>query len=238
MDETALSELADSIKSQGLVQPIVVRPSGGAGQYEIIAGERRWRAAQMAGLHDIPVVVRDVPDQVAMCIALIENIQREELNPIEEAQALSRLIKEFEMTHETIAAAVGRSRSSVTNLLRLLELEKEVRQLLETGQLEMGHARALLALKNNDQVIAARHVSKKGLSVRATEAYVKNYYKAGMARRAAKLSKDPNITHLEQEISEYLSATVNIRHQKGKGTVEIKYHSLDELQGILEKIKK
>ena len=238
MDETALSELAESIKSQGLVQPIVVRPTGGAGQYEIIAGERRWRAAQMAGLHDIPVVVRDVPDQVAMCIALIENIQREELNPIEEAQALSRLIKEFEMTHEAIAAAVGRSRSSVSNLLRLLDLEKEVRHLLETGQLEMGHARALLALKNNDQVIAARHVGKKGLSVRATEAYVKNYHKAGLARNAAKLSKDPNITHLEQEISEYLSATVIIRHQKGKGTVEIKYHSLDELQGILEKIKK
>lgn len=238
MDETALSELADSIKSQGLVQPIVVRPIGGAGQYEIIAGERRWRAAQMAGLHEIPVVVRDVPDQVAMCIALIENIQREELNPIEEAQALFRLIKEFKMTHEAIAAAVGRSRSSVTNLLRLLDLEKEVRQLLDTGQLEMGHARALLALKNNDQVIAARHVSKKGLSVRATETYVKNYSKAGMARKAVKLSKDPNISHLEQEISEYLGATVIIRHQKGKGAVEIKYHSLDELQGILEKIKK
>ena len=237
MDETALAELAESIKSQGLVQPIVVRTIGGGGQYEIIAGERRWRAAQMAGIHEIPVVVRNVPDQAAMCIALIENIQREELNPIEEAQALSRLLKEFDMTHEAVAGAVGRSRSSVTNLLRLLDLEKEVRHLLETGQLEMGHARALLALKRNDQVTAARHVSKCGLSVRATEAYVKNYHKAGQAKKIHKASKDPNITRLEQDFSEYLSATVVIKHLKGKGTLEIKYHSLDELQGILEKIK-
>jgi len=238
MDESALAELASSIKSQGLVQPIVVRPVAGDGRYEIIAGERRWRAAQMAGLHDVPVVVRDVSDQTAMCIALIENIQREELNPIEEARALSRLLKEFEMTHETVADAVGRSRSAVSNLLRLLELQPEVRTLVEQGQLEMGHARALLALKNREQVNAARHVVKAGLSVRATEAYVKSQQKAGSKSKAQKPARDPNIISLERDMSDYLGSPVNIRHKSGKGTVEIRYHSLDQLQGILEKIKK
>lgn len=238
MDETALQELAGSIKSQGLVQPIVVRPLGKKGNYEIIAGERRWRAAQMAGLHEVPVVIREVPDQVAMCIALIENIQREELNPIEEAQALSRLIQEFEMTHAEVADAVGRSRSGVTNLLRLLDLEAEVRALLEDGQIEMGHARALLGLKARDQVHAAQHVAKTGMSVRATETYVKNYHKPAQAKAGSKTEKDPNISSLEQELSEYLSATVSIKHSKNKGKMEISYHSLDELQGILDKIKK
>ncbi len=238
MDEAALSELADSIKSQGLVQPIVVRPVGGAGQYEIIAGERRWRAAQMAGLHEVPVVVRNVPDQAAMCIALIENIQREELNPIEEAQALLRLIREFDMTHEGIATEVGRSRSSVSNLLRLLDLEKEVRDMVETGRLEMGHARALLGLKGEAQRQAGRHVCQQGLSVRATEAYVKNYQKRGQKTASKTARKDPNITRLEQEVSESLGAPVHIRDRNGRGALEIRYHSLDELQGILEKIKK
>lgn len=238
MDESALSDLAESIKSQGLVQPIVVRPVAGKGQYEIIAGERRWRAAQMAGLHEVPVVVRNVSDQTAMCIALIENIQREELNPIEEAQALSRLLKEFEMTHEDVAEAVGRSRSSVTNLLRLLELQPDVRSLVESGQLEMGHARALLALKNADQVHAARHVVSAGLSVRATERYVKTCQQPGGGKNPKAPAKDPNIVSLEQELSNYLVTPVSIKHKGGKGTVEIRYHSLDELQGILEKIKK
>ncbi len=237
MDEQALTELSESIRAQGLVQPILVRPVGNKGQYEIIAGERRWRAAQMAELHEVPVVIREVPDQAAMCIALIENIQREDLNPIDEAMALSRLIKEFEMTHEAIATAVGRSRSAVSNLLRLLELETEVRQLLEQGQLEMGHARALLALKATAQVDAARQVSNLGLSVRATEALVKKLQSRSSKKQKTVTTKDPNIADLEQQLSERLGAQVSLKHGKNKGTVTIQYHSLDQLQGILDKIK-
>jgi len=233
-----LQELADSIRAQGVVQPIVVRPIE-QGRYEIIAGERRWRASQQAGLHEIPAVIRDVPDQAAMCLALIENIQREDLNPIEEARALERLLQEFEMTHEGVAEAVGRSRAAVTNLLRLLELRPEVREMVENGDLEMGHARALLGLSKARQLEAARRVVSRGLSVRATEQLVRQQ---GSGKSAAKQSdgkgRDPDIARLEQDLSERLGAAVSIRHEKnGKGVLSIRYSSLDELDGILSRIK-
>ncbi len=240
MKTEQLQELADSIKAQGVVQPIVVRPIA-EGRYEIIAGERRWRAAQLAGLHEIPAVVRDVPDQVAMCLALIENIQRENLNPIEEARALERLLKEFEMTHEGVAEAVGRSRAAVSNLLRLLDLWPEVRDMLEKGDLEMGHARALLGLTKAQQLEAAHKVVHKGLSVRATEQLVRQINAGGgktAAKKASSQRRDPNIASLEQELSERFSASVNIKHEKsGKGVLSIRYSSLDELEGIMAKIK-
>jgi ParB family transcriptional regulator, chromosome partitioning protein len=239
MQADRLQELADSIKSQGVVQPIVVRPlDEGEGKYEIIAGERRWRATQMAGLHEIPVVVRDVPDRVAMCLGLIENIQRENLNPIEEALALQRLLKEFEMTHEGVAEAVGRSRAAVSNLLRLLELRPEVREMVEHGDLDMGHARALLGLKAEQQLEAARRVVSHGLSVRGTEQLVRALQAGKKRKRPAKRRTDPNITRLEQDLSEKLGARVELRH-KGKkgGDIVIHYASLDELDGILEHIK-
>ncbi len=173
MDPASLEELANSIRAQGVVQPIVVRPIAGSDRYEIVAGERRWRATQLAGLHEIPVVVREVSDQIAMCMALIENIQREDLNSLEEAQALARLLKEFKMTHVEVAEAVGRSRSSVTNLLRLLDLNNEVKKYLDSGDLEMGHGRALLALPQDEQVKAAKSIIRQGLSVRATEDLVR-----------------------------------------------------------------
>ncbi len=212
MNAERLQELADSIKAQGVIQPIVVRPID-QGRYEIIAGERRWRASQQAGLHEIPAVIRDVPDQAAVCLALIENIQRENLNPIEEARALERLLQEFEMTHEGVAEAVGRSRTAVTNLLRLLELRPEVREMLENSDLEMGHARALLGLSKNRQVEAARKVVSRNLSVRATEQLVRQSHADGKRKPAAKKAaqnRDPNITSLEQDLSERLSAAVNI----------------------------
>jgi ParB family transcriptional regulator, chromosome partitioning protein len=236
MDKHALEELAASIKSQGVVQPIVVRSLTG-GNYEIIAGERRWRAAQIAGLAAIPAVIRRVPDEAAIAIALIENIQRENLNPVEEAGALQRLIDEFGMTHQRVADAVGRSRAAVTNLLRLLSLNGELRGLLESGRMDMGHARALLALDGARQVQAARDVVERRLSVRETEEMVRRILERGSTRKS-KRSNDPDIRALQQRLAEKLGAKVRIRHGRGgKGQVTIFYQSLDELDGILHRIR-
>jgi len=237
MDSEKLGELADSIRAQGVVQPIVVRPVG-AGDYEIVAGERRWRAAQMAGLHEIPAVVRDVSDQVATAIGLIENVQREDLNPLEEARALNRLLGEFSLTHQEVADAVGRSRVTVTNILRLLELREDVKKLLDTGQLEMGHARALLGLEGTEQSRAAKEVVKRGLSVRETEGMVRRLQKAKGSPKTAPSREDPDIRRLQDQLSEKLAARVRLQHQaSGKGKVVIEYTSLDELEGILRKIR-
>lgn len=234
----ALQELADSISAQGVVQPIVVRPHPDkAGQYELIAGERRWRATQLAGLHDIPVVIRDVSDQTAMAMGLIENIQREELNPMEQAFALQRLIDEFSLTHQEASEAVGRSRAAVSNLLRLLSLQEEVKNLLVAGDLEMGHARALLALEGGEQIQAARQVAKKGLSVRETEALVRRLLKPAAAT-VSETRIDPDTQRLQDELSEKLGARVLFQHgAKGKGKLVIHYNTLDELDGILSHIK-
>ncbi len=237
-DSEALNELADSIRVQGVIQPIVVRPLAGKRSYEIIAGERRWRAAQIADLHDIPVIIKDVSDQTAMCLALIENIQRQDLNPLEEARALERLIKEFEMTHDATADAVGRSRSAVSNLLRLLELDNSVKKMLETRQLDMGHARAILVLAKGKQFEVAKKVVKQGLSVRATESLVQQLSSKDKQSKPKKKTKDPNISSLENNLSERLGASVAINHQaNGRGKVEIRYNSLDELDGLLKHIK-
>ncbi|MBF8269133.1 MAG: Chromosome partitioning protein ParB [Gammaproteobacteria bacterium] len=236
--QEALQELADSIKAQGVIQPIVVRPMSKGEKFEIIAGERRWRAAQLAGLHEIPAVVRKLDDQSAMCLALIENIQREDLNLLEQARALSRLMQEFDMTHDAVAGAVGRSRSAVSNLIRLLDLNDKVKQLLENGELEMGHARALLALPGSRQVEAALKVVKQGLSVRTTEALVRRLQKAPQKKQQAAKKRDPDIHRLEVDLSARLGASVTIKHgTKGKGTLQISYNSLDELDGILAHIK-
>lgn len=244
MRQDTLEELAASIRAQGIVQPIVVRPLGkkgrGAQRYEIVAGERRWRAAQLAGLAEIPAVIRDVDDSDAIAMALIENIQREDLNPLEEATALDRLIREFELTHEEAAGAVGRSRASVTNLLRLLELSDKVKLMLESRQLEMGHARALLSLTNKRrQYEAAREVTKKGLSVRETEQLVRRYLVGndGKAKASAKTA-NADIRRLEMDVSDKLGAKVRIDHTaKGSGKLVINYNSLDELDGILKHIR-
>jgi ParB family chromosome partitioning protein len=248
MRPETLEELAASIKAQGVVQPIVVRPIGpsAAGQsqrYEIIAGERRWRAAQIAGLADIPAVIRHIPDEAAIAVALIENIQRESLNPLEEARALERLITEFELTHAQAAEAVGRSRASVSNLLRLLELAPEAGTLLERRELEMGHARALLALSSRrQQAEVAALVAKKSLSVRETEALVRRMLQRGTdPERAAGVpdagAADPNVRRLEQDLAEKLGAKVAIQHSKGgQGKLVVSYNSLDELDGILAHI--
>jgi len=240
-EPTALQELADSIKAQGVVQPIVVRPLlSQPGQYEIIAGERRWRATQLAGLHEIPVVVRDVSDQAAMAMALIENIQRENLNPVEEAAALQRLIDEFALTHSQAAEAVGRSRAAVTNLLRLLSLSEDARRLLEKGELEMGHARALLALDLSLQSQAARQVASRGLSVRETEQLVRKMLvpKEEGFSATGKDQLDPDTRQLQEQLSEKLGARVQFQHSaKGKGKLVINYNNLDELDGILQHIK-
>jgi ParB family chromosome partitioning protein len=242
MREESLAELADSIRAQGVVQPIVVRPVGvpapGASQrYEIIAGERRWRAAQMAGLADVPAVIRHVADEAAVAMSLIENIQRENLNPLEEARALDRLITEFELTHQEAADAVGRSRAAVSNLLRLLDLPDEVKSLVEQRSLEMGHARALLGLQaRRQQVEVGALIAKKGLSVREAEALVRRLLAkaaSGGAERGPE-RKDPDIARLESDLGERLGARVEVRHSaSGKGRVVISYHSLDELDGIL-----
>jgi ParB family transcriptional regulator, chromosome partitioning protein len=248
MRPESLQELADSIRAQGVVQPIVVRPlvaqkSGEPIRYEIIAGERRWRAAQMAGLHDIPAVVRIVPDEAAVAMSLIENIQRENLNPLEEARALDRLIREFDVTHQQAADAVGRSRASVSNLLRLLELTDEVKTLVEHRQLEMGHARALLGLPQaRQQAEVGALVARKGLSVRETEALVKRMVahgdKASRRDDGDGARPDPNITRLQQDLADKLGARVALQHaQSGKGKLVIAYNSLDELDGILAHIK-
>ncbi|MDX1443823.1 MAG: ParB/RepB/Spo0J family partition protein [Gammaproteobacteria bacterium] len=237
--QEALEELAASIRAQGVVQPIVIRPIDG-GRYEIVAGERRWRAAQIAGLHEIPAVVRNVPDSAAIAMALIENIQRENLNPLEEASALNRLIEEFDMTHQSAAEAVGRSRASVTNLLRLLELEEGVKHFVEHRKLEKGHARALLAIKGAGQVTAARQVVDRGLSVRETEKLVRKMLSGDDSpkKKAAKPTDDPDIRRLEQDLSDKLGASVAVQQTgKGKGKLLISYNSLDELDGIIERIR-
>ena len=235
----SLQELADSIKAQGVVQPIVIRPLGDGGRYELIAGERRWRATQIAGLSTIPAIVKRVPDAQAMSIALIENIQREQLNPIEEALALERLVREFDMTHQLLADAIGRSRAAVSNLLRLLELEAPCREMLERGDLEMGHARALLGLAGTTQVEAGRKIATAGLNVREAEALVRRL-RGDIPDRApaTKRTVDPNVHQLEQSLAERLGAQVAIRHASGgRGTLTIHYGSLDELDGILGHIK-
>ena len=246
MREESLMELADSIRAQGVVQPIVVRPLAGKGQgaatrYEIIAGERRWRAAQIAGLANIPSVVREVPDEAAVAMSLIENIQRENLNPLEEAGALERLIKEFELTHQEAADAVGRSRAAVSNLLRLLELPHEVKDLVEQRALEMGHARALLGLEaRRQQVEVGALIAKKGLSVREAEALVRRLLAkpAGRDDSGQEARKDPDVARLERELADKLGAKVEVKHAaSGKGRVVISYHSLDELDGILGHIQ-
>jgi ParB family chromosome partitioning protein len=246
MDQEALNELAASIRSQGVVQPIVVRPieattATGGQRYEIIAGERRWRAAQLAQLADIPAIVRDVPDETAISVALIENIQREDLNPLEEARALERLISEFSMTHQQAAEAVGRSRAAVSNLLRLLDLAPEVGDQLEARALEMGHARALLGLTTRrQQVEVAALVVKKSLSVRETEAIVRRMAQSGAERAQAPVAApaDPDVQRLEQDLAEKLGARVAIQHtHSGKGKLVVSYNSLDELDGILEHIR-
>ena len=232
-----LQELADSIAAQGVVQPIVVRPIETEGRYEIIAGERRWRATQQAGLDEIPVVIRDVPDQTAMAMALIENIQRDDLNPLEEAEALHRLLNEFELTHEKIAQAVGKSRTTVTNLLRLLELNSDVKELIFERQIEMGHARALLGLKERAQSEAAKQVVARKLSVRETEKLVRKLLDGPKTATTTKTApkEDPNIRRLQDDLSDKLGARVSVQQSSaGKGKLVISYNSLDELEGILE----
>lgn len=238
MRKDALNELADSIRAQGVVQPILVRELT-SGDYEIIAGERRWRAAQLAGLDKVPAVVRKIPDEAAMAIGLIENIQRENLNPVEEASALQRLIDEFGMTHKRVAEAVGRSRAAVSNLLRLLTLNPQVREMVEKEKLDMGHARALLALEDNQQLKIAQRVVDKDLSVRATEDLVRRLTEgSGDQKRKKSKRMDPDIRRLQDKLSDKLGTTVVIRHGKrGKGQISIEYHSVDELEGILKHIR-
>jgi ParB family chromosome partitioning protein len=239
MDQGALEELADSIRQQGIMQPIVVRPVSES-KYEIIAGERRWRATQLANLDRIPAIVRDVPDEAAIAMSLIENIQRENLNAMEEAIALQRLQDEFELTQADVAKAVGKSRSTVTNLLRLINLTDEVKLMLEHGDLEMGHGRAMLTLDEDIQLQVARQVETKSLSVRQTEALVRKLQNQAETAQSQVVPKklDSNIQSLQEQLSEKLGAEVQIDHgQKGKGKLLIKYSSLDELDGILAHIK-
>ncbi len=238
MRPESLEELANSIRAQGVVQPIVVRPLSDETGYEIIAGERRWRAAQLAGLEEIPAVIRDVPDEAAVAMSLIENIQRENLNPLEEARALERLTEEFGMTHQRAAEAVGRSRAAVTNLLRLLDLSDEVKLMVERRDLEMGHARALLGLPDPAaQLAAARKVASTGLSVRETERLVKRLASGGGATKTPRQA-DPDVVRLQNELGEKLGASVVLRQSgKGRGQLIIRYNSLDELEGILDHIR-
>jgi ParB family chromosome partitioning protein len=235
MDEQALNELAASIKAQGIMQPLLVRPVGN-GSYELIAGERRWRASQIAGLSEVPVLIREVPDHAALAMALVENIQREDLNAMEEASGLQRLVDEFRMTHEQAAEAVGRSRSATTNLMRLLKLAKPVQAMLLDGNLEMGHARALLALDGAKQIEAANRISARGLSVRDAEALVAKLQRSPAGRR--KLREDRDLARLEEEVSERLGTTVQIRPgRKGTGTVVLHYSGLDHLDQLLKKLR-
>lgn len=239
MHPEALEELSESIKAQGVMQPIVVRPIDSGNdtvKFEIIAGERRWRATQLAGLDKIPAVIREVSDEAAIAMALIENIQREDLNPIEEAIALKRLQDEFELTQQEVAAAVGKSRTTVTNLLRLISLSEEVKKMLEHGDLEMGHARALLPLPNHEQKEIARQVSAKGLSVRQTEALVRRLQQLEQSDDTATTDKavDPDIKKLQDGLSDKIGVPVQVQHgAKGKGKLVLSYSSLDELDGIL-----
>ena len=237
-DDEALQELADSIAAQGLIQPVLLRKR--AGGYELIAGERRWRAAKMIGLHHIPAIVREMDDSAVAAVTLIENIQREDLNPLEEARALQRLKKEFGMTHQDVADSVGRSRAAVTNLIRLLDLDERVAEMLATGKLEMGHARALLSLSGDKQHVIALQVYANGLSVRATEALVRD---GGESRKSVKKDAEPprqssHIRALENDLAEKIGASVSINNKTGnKGTITVSYNSLDELDGILAHIK-
>lgn len=228
----ALEELAESIKAQGVMQPIVIRPIS-SDKYEIIAGERRWRATQLAGLDKIPAVIRQVPDEAAIAMALIENIQREDLNPIEEAVALKRLQDEFELTHQEVAEAVGKSRTAVTNLLRLIALDGEVKKLLEHGDIEMGHARSVLSLEPLQQRDVAQQVVAKALSVRQTEALVRRLLEDAKKTKA-KPESSPDLQRLEEGLGEKIGVPVSIQHSaKGKGKLVLKYNNLDELDGIL-----
>lgn len=235
-DEDSLQELADSISVQGLIQPILLRKR--AGGYELIAGERRWRAAQLAGMTKIPAIVREMDDGAVAAVTLIENIQREDLNPLEEARALHRLKNEFKMTHQAVADAVGRSRASVTNLMRLLDLDERVAEMLAEGKIEMGHARALLSLAADDQHQLAMKVYAEGLSVRATEALVRRNSETKPTKTTSRPIPNAHIKSLETELSEKLGARVAIDHRSDdKGTVTLAYNSLDELDGILSHIK-
>ncbi|SOB77350.1 chromosome partitioning protein, ParB family [Marinobacter sp. LV10R510-11A] len=238
MDPAALQELADSIRQQGVMQPVVIRPIA-EGRYELIAGERRWRATQMAELDSIPAIIRDVPDETAIAMALIENIQRENLNPIEEAFALQRLQEEFGLTQAQVAEAVGKSRTTITNLLRLIGLTEDVRLMLEHGDLEMGHGRAMLTLSPEQQMQVAKQVVAKSLSVRQTEALVRRVQQETANGKPAKAGAiDPNIRALQDDLAERLGAKVSIAHgQRGKGKLVIEYSSLDELDGILGHIR-
>jgi ParB family chromosome partitioning protein len=232
----SLQELADSIKAQGVVQPIVVRPIS-AGRFELIAGERRWRASQLAGLHEIPAVVKDLSDQAAAAVSLIENIQRENLNPLEESRALQRLIDEFDMTHQQVAEAVSRSRTTVTNLLRLRDLNEDVKLMVDQRKLDMGHARALLALTGHEQSLLAGKAAEQGWSVRETEKKVKQQLNPALKVSEASAKTDPDIRRLQEQVSERLGAQVEVQHKNnGRGKLVINYSSLDELDGILNKI--
>ena len=233
-DQEALQELADSIKAQGVMQPIIVRQVGNQ-RYEIVAGERRWRACQLAGLADIPALIRNISDEAAIAMALIENIQRENLNPIEEAMALRRLQSEFSLSQQEVATAVGKSRSVVANLLRLLSLESEVLEHLQSGALDTGHAKVLLALEGIQQTKAAKQVIDGRLSVRQTEALVKALLQT--ADSVAEVVVDPNIARLSRELSEMLGTQVSIDDKKGRGKIVIQYPRLDVLDGILRKIR-
>jgi len=236
-EKGALQELADSIKAQGVIQPIVVRPIS-VGKFEIIAGERRWRASQLAGLDEIPAVIKELNDQSAAAISLIENIQREDLNPLEESRALQRLIDEFEMTHQQVAEVVSRSRATVTNLLRLKDLNEDVKHLVDERRIDMGHARALLALTGGDQSALANKVVDQGWSVRETEKQVKKTLNPPAKVSTGNAGIDPDIRRLQEQVSECLGAPVQLEHKtNGKGRLVINYSSLDELDGILAKIK-
>jgi len=238
MPAEKLEELASSIRARGIVQPIVVRATK-TGRYELVAGERRWRAAKMAGLTSIPVVIKNLTNEEAMSIGLIENIQREQLSVIEEAQALDRLVREFELTHQEIAEAIGRSRAGVSNLIRLLDLNHEVRELVEAGKLEMGHARPLLGVDKELQPQIAAEIVGKGLSVRQTEALIKKVKAERVGqKKASATKKDPDVASLEVELSELFgSETVVKWNKRGKGSLVINFHSLDELDGIMKRIK-
>lgn len=237
MDQEALEELAESIRQQGIMQPIIVRALS-KDKFEIIAGERRWRAAQLAGLDKVPTIIRDVEDNAAVAMALIENIQRENLNAMEEAIALQRLQEEFDLTQQQVAEAVGKSRSTVTNLLRLIQLTDEVKLMLEHGDLEMGHGRAMLALRPEQQIQAARLVESRSLSVRQTEALVRKLQEQQKEKPNKEQKVNKDVERLEEDLSERIGASVSIQHSsKGKGKLTIKYNSLDELDGILKHIR-
>jgi len=236
MDKESLEELAASIRAQGLMQPILVRPIVGDDHYEIVAGERRWRAAQMAGMSEVPTLIREIPDESALAMALIENIQRENLNPLEEAQGLQRLIDEFSMTHQQAADAVGRSRPAASNLLRLLQLVPPVQELLMAGEIDMGHARALLPLSAGLQMQLAQRVVQKGLSVRETERLAQNALK--LPRKVEVKAPDRDVLRLQEELSDMLGAQVEIRtNKKGAGRIQIQFGDLDQLDGILQRMR-